>query len=194
MHESPGQREWIHGNLGRVNHLSRLHPLLNVVEAKLSFYKRHASSVLLPSCHCIVTGKLQLCENWEGDSQTCSKQESFLIIVIKIIKKYSPISRCSPWIHDARAPGMMQSIVNILHVHHQKLLAKYLSWWCYEVCLSQQHEDGNVPTTFWAGQNTRRFAANGTTMAQPSVGQISCHSVPSTDFSNHDICSFCSRK
>ena len=58
-----------------------------------------------------------------------------------------------------RASGMMQSIVNILHVHHQKLLAKYLSWWCYEVCLSQQHEDGNVPTTFWAGQNTRRFAA-----------------------------------
>ena len=26
-----------------------------------------------------------------------------------------------------RASGMMQSIVNILHVHHQKLLAKYLS-------------------------------------------------------------------
>ena len=82
---APGQREWTHGNLGRVNHLSKLHPVLNVVEANLSFYKRHASSVLLPSCHCIVTGKLQLCENWEGDNQTCTTIQEQLLFLLKIV-------------------------------------------------------------------------------------------------------------
>ena len=105
---APGQREWTHGNLGRVNHLSKLHPVLNVVEANLSFYKRHVSSVLLPSCHCIITGKLHCVRRRQSDLHNHPRTVAILLKIVinqierKICKNQNIIgkemqARCNPY-------------------------------------------------------------------------------------------------